>query len=712
MPHDISQQRQKEDIRVLLVDDDPDSAEETAQLLQRMDAQQSIEHHTVELLSDALSEISQSHYDLILLDTGLADMPTPSAIHALRDAFSYAPIIALMKYEDPELAAMWVGEGADECLFIGDVDEITFKRMVEYAIKRYHTYSKLHQQSRTHHVLNTLLSLSHNEIPFDQLLKECLEVIISAPLADMLHQGAIFVTVNDESQLRMIAETNLDPEVIALCETVEFGQCLCGSAAETREIQFADCIDDQHTNRVKDMLPHGHYNVPIISRGSVLGVLAIYLQEGHQHNKDETIFLRGVADTLAGIIEHARTKDKLEEAHQQNSQLLSSLTTILIGVNNQNCINHWNDKAEKIFNLSSEQALGKPIADCSIGWDWQQISNNILGCLGHEQNSDRFEARFKQPNGTHRLLNICVTPFHERDGDSDGYLLIIEDVTEQKQLESEMQQTQKLQSIGQLAAGIAHEINTPIQYVGDNIRFLLDAFEDISDIIDEQNKVVEKARSNSVALDLIDHLDNAIDEVDLEYLQEEIPKSIQQTTDGIDRVATIVRAMKEFSHPGSDEKTLNDINKAIESTVTVARNVWKYHAEMSLELDPALPQVSCIPGPINEVILNIIVNAAHAIADKVGESNVMGNITISTGTDDNWAVIQIKDSGSGIPEEARNHVFDPFFTTKDVGKGTGQGLSLSHKIIVDQHDGELTFKTEMGVGTTFIIKLPLAGGKG
>ncbi|MES9853259.1 MAG: ATP-binding protein [Candidatus Thiodiazotropha sp. L084R] len=712
MPPDISQQQQKSDIWVLLVDDDPDSADETVQLLQRIDAQHIFEHKTVELLADALSEISQAHYDLILLDTGLADMPTPSAIHSLREAFSYAPIIATMKYEDPELAAMWVGEGADECLFMGGVDDKTLNRVVQYAIKRYHTYSKLHQQSRTHHVLNTLLSLSLNEMPFDQLLNECLEVILSAPLADMLHQGAIFVTINGDKRLRMVAHSNLDPEVVDMCQTIEFGECLCGSAAESGEMQFADCIDERHTNLIVGMMPHGHYNVPIISRRSVLGVLTLYLKEGHKHNEDEAIFLRGVADTLAGIIERVHTSNQLTEANQQNSRLLSSLTTILIGVDSKNRISHWNDKAAKAFDLAQETVLGKPITDCPIDWDWQQISNNILGCLGHEQNSDRFEARFKQHTGTHRLLNICATPFHERDGNSDGYLLIIEDVTEQKQLESEMQQTQKLQSIGQLAAGIAHEINTPIQYVGDNIRFLLDAFEDISDIIDEQNKVVEKARSNSVALDLIDHLDNAIDEVDLEYLQEEIPKSIQQTTDGIDRVATIVRAMKEFSHPGSDEKTLNDINKAIESTVTVARNVWKYHAEMSLELDPALPQVSCIPGPINEVILNIIVNAAHAIADKVGESNVMGNITISTGTDDNWAVIQIKDSGSGIPEEARNHVFDPFFTTKDVGKGTGQGLSLSHKIIVDQHDGELTFKTEMGVGTTFIIKLPLAGGKG
>ncbi|MEW8585257.1 MAG: ATP-binding protein, partial [Candidatus Thiodiazotropha sp.] len=292
-------------------------------------------------------------------------------------------------------------------------------------------------------------------------------------------------------------------------------------------------------------------------------------------------------------------------------------------------------------------------------------------------------------------------------GDKDGYLLIIDDVTEQKQQDSEMQQLQKLQSIGQLAAGIAHEINTPIQYVSDNVRFLRDAYEDFNDIISNQHEVVDAARSGTVSEQSYARLDDKLEELDLEYLQEEVPTAIKQTLDGVDRVATIVRAMKEFSHPGSDEKTLIDLNKAVNSTTTVARNVWKYHAELELDLDQTMPQVHCLPGPINEVILNIIVNAAHAIADRVGDSGDKGLICVSTAREGGWGVIRVTDNGTGIPEGVREHVFDPFFTTKDVGQGTGQGLSLSHKIIVDQHDGELSFETELGVGTTFIIKLPL-----
>lgn len=692
---------------MLLVDDDPDSAEETAQLLQRLDIQQSIEHKIVELLSDALAEISQVHYDIILLDIGLADMPSPTAIHALRDAFAYAPIIATSKYDDQELAAMWVGEGADDCLFMGVVDEKVLGRVVAYAIKRSHTYRELHQRSRTHHVLNSLLSLSLQEMPFEKLLQECLEVILSAPLTEMLHQGAIFVTENGGQQIKMLVHSNLDQRIVELCDKVAFGRCLCGRAAQSGELQFADCVDHCHEKQADGMQPHAHYNVPILSKSKVLGVLVLYLKQGHVRIKEEEVFLRGVSDTLAGIIERARTSEQLVWANEQNSRLLSSLTSILIGVDNHDCITHWNEEAEQIFGVAAEQVLGKPITSSHIGWDWAQVTSNIIKNQNDYKQTKRFEVRFQPENGANRLLSVCATPFMDESGSRDGYLLIADDVTEQKQLDSEMQQMQKLQSIGQLAAGIAHEINTPIQYVSDNVHFLREAFEDISDIISDERAVVEVARIGSVSPELIARLDDKIEEVELEYLEEEVPNAIQQTLDGVDRVTTIVRAMKAFSHPGLEEKTIIDINKAVESTATVTRNVWKYHAEMKLDLAPSMPEIHCIPGPVNEVILNIIVNAAHAIADRVGDSGDRGLIHITTGCEGSWAVVRIGDSGTGIPADVREHVFDPFFTTKDVGQGTGQGLSLSHRIIVEQHDGELSFETEMGVGTTFIIKLPL-----
>ncbi|MEJ2078686.1 MAG: ATP-binding protein [Acidobacteriota bacterium] len=197
-------------------------------------------------------------------------------------------------------------------------------------------------------------------------------------------------------------------------------------------------------------------------------------------------------------------------------------------------------------------------------------------------------------------------------------------------------------------------------------------------------------------------------EADTDYLASEIPQAIEHTLEGVERVAKIVRAMKNFSHPGSEEKTPIDLNKAIENTLTVSRNEWKYHADLVADLDPALPPVPCLPGELNQVILNLVVNAAHAIADVVGDaSGCKGTLAVSTRLDGAWAEIRVEDTGSGIPEHARDRIFDPFFTTKGVGKGTGQGLAISHSVIVDKHGGTIHFETETGGGTSFIVRLPL-----
>ncbi|MGB0104699.1 MAG: ATP-binding protein, partial [Candidatus Sulfotelmatobacter sp.] len=194
------------------------------------------------------------------------------------------------------------------------------------------------------------------------------------------------------------------------------------------------------------------------------------------------------------------------------------------------------------------------------------------------------------------------------------------------------------------------------------------------------------------------------------YLLEEIPKAIEQTLEGVTRVSQLVSAMKEFSHPGTKEKTPLDLNHAIQSTITVARNEWKYVADVETEFDPSLPLVSCQPGEFNQVILNLIVNAAHAIAEVVGKNGSQkGKIKVQTRDCQEWVEIRIQDTGSGIPEKARARIFDPFFTTKKIGKGTGQGLAIARSVVVDKHDGSIHFETEEGKGTTFIIRLPYDG---
>jgi signal transduction histidine kinase len=286
-------------------------------------------------------------------------------------------------------------------------------------------------------------------------------------------------------------------------------------------------------------------------------------------------------------------------------------------------------------------------------------------------------------------------------------LVIGSDITQRNVLEDQLRQAQKLESVGQLAAGIAHEINTPTQYIGDNVRFLKDAFQELKGVLGKYEGLLATCDRGSPAPDKAQEAAAAEERREVDYLLEEIPKAIEQTLEGVMRVSTLVGAMKEFSHPGTKEKTLLDLNHAIESTITVARNEWKYVADLETDFDLSLPLVSCRPGEFNQVILNLIVNAAHAIAEVVEKGKFeKGTIKVQTRNCPEWCEIRIQDTGSGIPEKVRAKIFDPFFTTKEIGKGTGQGLAIAHSVVVDKHGGTIHFETQVGVGTIFIIRLP------
>jgi signal transduction histidine kinase len=324
--------------------------------------------------------------------------------------------------------------------------------------------------------------------------------------------------------------------------------------------------------------------------------------------------------------------------------------------------------------------------------------------------------RLRHQDGTYRWIHDDARVILDQKGTPVEIIGSLSDISirkgvelEQQKMEVQLRQAQKLEAIGQLAAGIAHEINTPTQYVGDNTRFFKDSFQNIRKVLESHEELIKAAKNNAITPEVLERAQTILADSDLEYLFEQIPAAINETLEGVERVTKIVRAMKEFSHPGGKEKSPADLNKAIESTVTVARNEWKYIADLNLNFDPNLPSVPCFLGEFNQVILNLIINASHAITDVIKDKpNTKGTITVSTRRDGDAVEVRVGDSGTGIPENVRARIFEPFFTTKPVGKGTGQGLSIVYTNIVKKHGGTVTFETQTGQGTTFIIRLPLA----
>jgi signal transduction histidine kinase len=394
--------------------------------------------------------------------------------------------------------------------------------------------------------------------------------------------------------------------------------------------------------------------------------------------------------------------------YDEIEHLISSLPTLLIGLSKENKIVFWNLMAEKVFETDAADVMGLSLKQCGVDCDWDKIFSGISQSRIKCQPIRMDEVGFRRPGDEQGFLGITIQPLNGNDDSIWRIAIVGVDITDRKRLEAQLQQSQKMEAIGQLAAGIAHEINTPTQFVGDNTRFFQDSFDDLIDIIKIYKELLKASKSGSLTDELIQTAEERIEEFDLDYLEDEIPVAIQHTLKGVGRIAKIVQAMKIFAHPGGEEKEPADINKEIEKTITISRNEWKYVAELITDFDESLSFVPCFQAELNQVILNLIVNAAHAIAEtNKANPTQMGTIRISTRREDNWAKISISDTGCGIPKEIQHKIFDLFFTTKEPGKGTGQGLAISHSVVVEKHKGTITLESREGKGTTFIVSLPL-----
>ncbi|MGE4280182.1 MAG: PAS domain S-box protein [Magnetospirillum sp.] len=452
---------------------------------------------------------------------------------------------------------------------------------------------------------------------------------------------------------------------------------------------LAQKVDDAFFKHADGHLIQVEYLVaPIFEQEQVMGAVLVFrdvaLRRLYEHTlaEQQQILERQVAERTA----------ELAASRQRLQAITENLFEGVLVVDQGGMVTFANSSAHAalgcqiIENLPLDQVLRLD------GLDFSQSALPTVMRDGVPLSQD--DSIFATPDG--RRLNVAVacSPLRQ-SGECVGAVISFRDIRQLKDAQQEALQASRLASVGQLAAGIAHEINTPIQYVGDNLRFVRDSVADMTKVLDQARDLLSTTAVFS----------DAWEKADIDYLKDELPSALKQSLDGVAQVSRIVLSMKEFSHPGSTGKAMTDINRALDSTLTVSRNTWKQVARVETDFAPDLPLVHCHGGEINQVFLNLIVNAAHAI--EASGKPLPGTIRVTTRHQDGFVRIGVKDSGTGISPTIMEKIFDPFFTTKSVGKGTGQGLAICLDVVKIKHGGKLEVNGNEGEGAEFVVTLPI-----
>lgn len=356
-----------------------------------------------------------------------------------------------------------------------------------------------------------------------------------------------------------------------------------------------------------------------------------------------------------------------------------------------------------------KESLGRDIADIIHPDDRASVARELVEALD-SGTLRRMEVRCitREEN---RIIELRFQAMQSSPGEQPTLLGTINDVSDRHELETRLRQAQKLESVGSLAAGIAHEINTPIQFIGNNLLFIGDTAETVLSVVEEHDRLIREAIATGDRdprlSEIAERSSQLLAEIDFEFCSEELPQAVTQSLEGVERVASIVGALKKFGHPEQSSQHLVDINEILKNTAIVARSEYKEVAELELKLGDVSP-VLAHSGDLGQVFLNLIVNASHAIAEVVRETHSPGVISAQTYLDGSSVVVEIIDTGCGIPPEIRDRIFDPFFTTKEVGQGTGQGLAIARSLVVDRNGGTIEVESEVGVGTTVRMRFPVS----
>ncbi len=418
-----------------------------------------------------------------------------------------------------------------------------------------------------------------------------------------------------------------------------------------------------------------------------------------------------VADRTRHLAEEKRALEVAERLARLNEARINAIIDgaregiVRLGSNGQ--VRSYNPAAAQLFESRGGTTLGEPFLNTAVS---PSDRDGFRAWLSRIDTSERIdtadcwrESSLQTVNGR-TFLAECSMARRDPSLDEDT-TLFVRDISAARRLETELRQAQKLESVGRLASGIAHEINTPIQFVSDSCHFVRESFAAMRTLLAGYGSLLTSP-TTLPSERVIERMRQLDEEADLAYVEESMPKALDTMADGLQRVAELVAGMKTFAHPDQREMLPVDLNRALASTLVIARNEYKYVADLRTDF-VQLPPVTCHAGEVNQVILNIIVNAAHAISEVVAGTDSRGQIAVRSRVDGPSIVISISDTGAGIPLAARDRIFDPFFTTKEVGKGTGQGLAIARSVVVEKHHGELTFESELGKGTTFFIRLPI-----
>jgi PAS domain S-box-containing protein len=569
-------------------------------------------------------------------------------------------------------------------------------------------------------------------------VQELLQILLDETLKTIhAEDGAIFLFEHTSYKLKLTISSGWCDQLAGL--TLETDEGINGDVFSTNQPYItSEMQSDQLLSRkVKSLIPPQQSGgfFPIQCSEGIIGVLDVFVPLPRTISENEKRLLIIISQLAGNATLRSRLTEKLKlsnidlqrEIEQRaamqkmlaaEKELLSTtLMSIAEGViitDKEGYIILYNRAAETITGYEAAKVFELPLDSVFriIDPNTQQFISDLIQTLYAMNRAQDNDPNYKSPllitkSGEKILVAGSISLLKTPNEETMGHVLVFQNITEKQKTEAQTALSEKMEAIGQLAAGIAHEINTPIQYIGDNLRFLQKTFSKFTEILEAYQKVTAEAERYLTQED-IDAIEALKKQNRIQHYLKESPGAVQEALDGVERVRKIVLAMREFSHPSEKEKKLADINHGIETTIVISRNEWKYYAELETDLDPDLPLVNCQIDEINQVILNMIVNAAQAIHEKLGEgSEGKGKISISTRQDENKIRIIIQDTGKGIPEAIQMRIFDPFFTTKGVGKGTGQGLSMAHNIIVKKHKGSIKVESIVGEGATFTIEIPL-----